>query len=319
MRPTASLLVVLVLAACGDVGTAERLSSKETLDGIDVPTIGTVGDFPDPAHRHVVNVTADGRIVIEGKAFATYGELVDELTRRGAATRGELIVGTNPAKYLSDASAVLRVDGAVPWGVAQWMFQACAESSVWRISFAVRHDVDGSDGAIGMPLQKDHGGCGDPSDHVWRTIDVAPGIEDGSPSAVYAKLAESPALQQGKMGARLRIDRTCPTRIVIASIDAVVRVGASAVDVEFERRVPRRDETFAGAFGTFRAPGATWSFRLDEKPVPSSVATSRVPAVARIRGDTIVPSFVISARSDPPPVEDVLAPEPTRPPDVVPK
>ena len=44
-----ALLAVLALAACGDVGTAERLSSKETLDGIDVPTIGTVGDFPDPA------------------------------------------------------------------------------------------------------------------------------------------------------------------------------------------------------------------------------------------------------------------------------
>ena len=54
------VILVLLAAACGDVGTADRLSPRESLDGIDVPRIGTVGDFPDPAHRHVVNVTAEG-------------------------------------------------------------------------------------------------------------------------------------------------------------------------------------------------------------------------------------------------------------------
>ena len=64
----------------GSLATTERLAAGEMVEGIEVPVIGTVGDFPEPAHRHVVNVTADGRIVLEGVTL-TFDRLRNEECR----------------------------------------------------------------------------------------------------------------------------------------------------------------------------------------------------------------------------------------------
>src|SRR5690348_15419697 len=87
-------LVIIVLAYAAMVAglpTTERLSGDEAARGIDVPVVGTVGDFPEPQRRHVVNVFSDGRIVLEGKDLS-FEQLSAELRRR-AAISGEPIPG----------------------------------------------------------------------------------------------------------------------------------------------------------------------------------------------------------------------------------
>src|SRR5262245_63797234 len=121
-------MVFWTVYVTGRLATTERLAPSETADGIEVPVIGTVGDFPEPEHRVVVNVTADGRVTIDGAVFTDYFALVADLQRRAGSARGP------------DAeNLVLRVDRRAPWGIGQLLLRACDGSGFRRVFFAVRH------------------------------------------------------------------------------------------------------------------------------------------------------------------------------------
>jgi hypothetical protein len=277
-----------------------------------------LGDFPDPAHRHVVNVTAEGRIVLDGTTYSMTA-LVEELKRRGDLDRGELLPGTNPPKYLSAAAVVLRVDGALPWGSAQRFVEACAESAIWRISFAVRHERDGAEGALGFPLPKDMG-CEDPTNLAWKDVDAVAGGDGGSPGALHAALAESPASLTGKLGVRLRIDPHLPTRVALALTDAAIRTGAVRITSQFVRLEGPMAPAFAGfdaEVRSLRAAGSAYSLRLGDLPiVVPAVAMSPVP---RVRGAAAVPAWSVEQAPVPREPEPVFVPIETVTRDEIPK
>jgi biopolymer transport protein ExbD len=312
------LMVFWTVYVTGRLATTERLAPSETADGIEVPVIGTVGDFPEPEHRIVVNVTADGRIVVEGKTYSMTG-LFDELKRLGDLDRGELLPGTNPPKYLSGAAVVLRADGALPWGSAQRFVEACAESGIWRISFAVRHEGDGAEGAIGFPLPRDKG-CEDPTNVAWKDVDAVTAAEGGSPEVLHAALAESPASLTGKLGVRLRIDPHLPTRVALALTDAAIRTGAVRITSQFVRL----DGPMAPAFAAFdaevrslRAAGSAYSLRLGDLPIV--VPAVAMTPVSRVRGAAAVPAWSVEQAPAPREPEPVFVPIETVTRDEIPK
>jgi hypothetical protein len=229
--------IALVFALVGVVLMAERLPSAdrlgaaETVEGIDVPVIGTVGDFPDPAHRHVVNVKADGTIALD-RQILTFSALRDELQRRASLASEE-----NPRTHerTSREAFLLRIDGALPWGAAFHVYSAVAAVAAVDVLFVVRHEGDGREGALAMflPTGGVLSGLGPP------TISVRTGGGKASPQALFAA---GPFARDGDEGLVLSIDPRLPTRTALELADALLRTG---------ERVFRMDVTdkwdFAGA------------------------------------------------------------------------
>src|SRR5262245_38829001 len=206
-------MVFWTVYVTGRLATTERLAPSETVDGIEVPVIGTVGDFPEPEHRIVVNLTADGRIVVDGVAL-TFTSFGAELKRRAAGSLGARKVG--PEARLSDESVVLRVDGDVSWRVASALIEVCAAAMVDRGFFAVRHEGDSVEGAVAAFLPSDGGGedFGDPS-LDQRTVFVGTGSESATPAALREYLAALPESRTSKLIANLDVDPTLPTRTAL--------------------------------------------------------------------------------------------------------
>ena len=222
------LFVFSVLAK--EMGSAERLSSTEKFEGIDVPTIGTVGDFPDPAHRVVVNVTAEGTIVVDGTTYA-FDDVRGEVKRRAARSRGNTLADGKGTR-LSGESIVLRVDGDVGWGATCALLDACAKAEVNRVFFGVRHDGDGAEGAVAVFSPTDVGGeqFGDPS-FDQRNVSVSWNAGAGTPAAVRDSLAALPESRTSKLIVALEVSRALTTREALTMLDAVLRSGAASVEI----------------------------------------------------------------------------------------
>ena len=315
------LLIVLfwTVYVTGRLATTEHLAPSETAEGIEVPVIGTVGDFPEPEHRLVVNVTADGRIVVDGAPLPA-SSLIEDLRRRADAVRGDLLAGTNPPKYLSDLRVLLRVDGALPWGVAVRFVEACAESNAWRLAFVVRSESDGDEGALRFELPLDKC-CEDPSDVAWKEVEVAPG-QGGSPAALFAALSNSPASLTGKLGVSLSVDPGLPTRVALELIDAAVRVGAARL--ELGCAPPGRLQSYASIpddAARLRRGSAAYSIRFRGESPDDLPAARPFARVARVRGPASIPR--LEFRSTRPTIEradePVVEPMPSPPRNAVPK
>jgi biopolymer transport protein ExbD len=281
----------------GRLATTERLAPSETADGIEVPVIGTVGDFPEPEHRHVVNVTADGRIVVDGNTL-TFDELRGELKRRAAHSRG---VALADGKRLSGESVVLRVDGDVGWGAASALLLACAEAEVNRVLFGVRHEPDGDEGAIAVFLPTEGGGedFGDPS-FDQRNVSISSNAGAGTPAALRDHFAALPESKTSKLIVELDADAALPTSTVLATLDAVLRSGAASAtlaigappkgDVAFavlvrshgkvtpSHEIVITDESWTDATNAARHEHHGRHVLTPESPAPP------MPPVARIRG-----------------------------------
>lgn len=247
------LLVVLfwTVYVTGRLATTERLAPSETVEGIEVPVIGTVGDFPEPEHRHVVNVTRDGRIVVDG-AELSFRTLRDELKRRVTRSRGAEPPG-NSGSRLSAESVVLRVDGAVGWGAACALMDACAAATVNRVFFAVRHEGDGAEGAVAVfvPTDVPSEGPGDPS-FDQRSVWVAAESGPGTPEALRAHLAVLPESRTSHLLVAFDAAHAVPTDTALAMLDAALRSGAASVECVWGR--PPQDEAAFSALAQSRGP-----------------------------------------------------------------
>ncbi len=230
------LIVFLWLPAIEGLPTTERLSPKESAPGIDVPRIGTVGDFPDPAHRHVVNVTKGGRIVLEGRRIT-----IDDLD---AALRRRAAVPTAARSPVSTESVVLRIDCAVSWGAVQRLLRACESAKLWRVSFAVLHEGGGGEGAVAT--------------HQFPYADLKRSIGDGISQSRVAIWARSGTSIPDDLCAAMKppegskapkrivvfdVDQEVPFRDVMSFADAALRAGVSGI--EFSQPEPHPDDTIS--------------------------------------------------------------------------
>jgi len=204
VRRAILLAAAVAIVACGGA-SAERLSGAETCDGINVPTIGTVGDFPSPTGRLVINVRADGTIVCEGRTVG-----FDALDARLAAL--------DPGgERLNSTAVVLRIDGDLAWGATMQTIMNCATHRIDKIWFCVRHPDDGEEGAIAACLPTDRGSEAlpreDPDSYgaIEQRVAVF-GREGGSDVAgAYAKLRETRAATRSRR-TRTRGGSTMPAR-----------------------------------------------------------------------------------------------------------
>lgn len=238
------LIVFLWLPALEGLPTTERLSAREAAPGIDVPRIGTVGDFPDPAHRHVVNVTADGRIVLEGKRIT-----IDDLD---AALR--LFAAVPPAARgaVSAESVVLRIDGAVSWGAVQRLLRSCEAAKLWRVSFAVAHEDDGGEGAVAVhrfPYAADERSIGEGVSQSRVVIWARSGTS--GPDALFAAMTVPARSPTSKRFAIFDVHEEVPFRDVLAFVDAALRAGLSGI--EFAQPDPRPDDAVSAGGTSFES------------------------------------------------------------------
>lgn len=227
----AVLSVLLILLfwtsyVTGRLATAEQLAPSETAEGIEVPVIGTVGDFPDPERRIIVNVTADGRISVGP----------DELSFDAFAARMQRLRDERDAARAT-TNVIVRADGRLPWGAAVAVSHSCP-APVW---FAVRHEGDGEEGAVlawpaskadEAPPEEDHG-----ERFVVRRIHVYAADGEGTPSLLYADMRRT-AEPTVHLVARLDADPSIPVGVVLSDFDALLRAGAA--DVELAAQNPRR-------------------------------------------------------------------------------
>jgi hypothetical protein len=248
-------------------------------------------------------VTADGRIVLDG-ATLTFDTLTTELKRRADSTPGEQIIGTRPPRWISDAAVVLRLDGRLPWGAALDLYVASAMAGFRYATFAVRHEMDGAEGALAVFLPT----MGDMDGDMFSVVDVeratrgvfaVVGPGDGSPDAAYATLAASRQTELVGMNVYLDLDPRLPTRRALAILDALLRAGVrwgrfvgpgdghSEAAPEDERVC--KLEGFATELSRPRVLESTYAlvFAVDGKngitPLPARPA-GPMPPVARVRG-----------------------------------
>jgi len=279
---TAALLSLFALAACGDVGTAERLSSKETLDGIDVPTIGTVGDFPDPAHRIVVNVTRDGRILIDGRPLS-FRELEIEL-EECARRSSDVIDDVDGARTISDEAVVLRVDSETSWDATICLIEACAHARVWRVFFVVRDQDGHAEGAFKLYVSPDAWRSAKELDRRRGENWLGPSImalgNGTEPSLMYDFLARGAGID-----ARWQFAFSDPMRTdsALTLLGVAARAGAQVEVIQTRR--PRQDSV-AAAYERAASNVA---------PKSSYAATYRLPATnGRRRGTAGLSGIVVS-------------------------
>jgi hypothetical protein len=294
MRAAVLVLLAAFAGGCDGGGTAERLSSSETLDGVDVPAIGTVGDFPDPAHRHVVNVTADGRIVVEGKDVS-FENLVAAMSRWDALSDAWFSELGDPLSAraddrtvrLSGEHVVFRLDGRLPMAATRRVLETCVDKArIFRIWLAVRHEGDGVEGAVGFPMLLAGGGMdmggsvrvGLPTVKATAARDAA----DGSPQRLFEVLRAVGKVKAGKFDAYLDVDRSLPTSTWLSLWDACVRAKPAGLYLWWS--IDRQPEPFAAAVARRVDAPAAYSITLFGMEVPADVDTSPMPAVARRRG-----------------------------------
>lgn len=292
MRRAALLTVVVAMAACGGA-TRERLSPGETLSGVDLPAIGSVGDFPDTEHRHVVNVTADGRIAADGRELS-FEELSAAMKRWSALSSawycelGDPVAGPTGegSLRLSGEDLLLRIDRHLPLAATFAIIEAAGEARMFRIWFAVRHEADGAEGAIGYPAtleggRMDMGGSlrlGLPTSIVTATAHPS----DGSPQRLFEVLRAMREAGPARFEVYLDHDPSLPTGTWLGLWDAVVRARVAGVRFGGERS--RKSVPFAAAVGLPRSEQPTYSITLFGLSPPNAIDTSPMPAVARIKG-----------------------------------
>jgi len=277
------LVLVVFSVMATEIGSAERLASSETFDGIEVPTIGTVGDFPDPAHRHVVSVMSDGRIVVQGRTPATYGELVGLLRELASRSSGEPIPGTN--KHLSGESFVIRADAASAFGHAFQAVAACAEAMADRIFFAVRHEGDGADGALALWLPMDKG-CESGPDRYTTSIVLVPAPIATGAGAGWLQITSSPFTATGRMDVSIDAPDEASLGDLLRWIDAVRRGGANFEGFPL-RSCPKLGDPIPTPITVAPALSAKWTGSRFLPGTARDLATAPVgamPPVARVRG-----------------------------------
>ena len=218
----ASVLIVVIAWTLLSMGlpSAERLGASETVDGIEVPVIGTVGDFPEPAHRHVVNVTADGHVTIDGAAFADFDALAAELRRRA-----------DDARESFSEDVVLRADRRAPWGVGQLLLAACSDAGIRRVFFAVRQESDDTEGAVYAFRPERARSARVGADEVIHRVVVWPSDGSGTPEAVFGHLVHSRRTPRARLVVLIDVDARVTFGFTTRLLDAAVRSGAD--DVRF--------------------------------------------------------------------------------------
>ena len=284
-----SLLFVVLfwtVYVTGRLATTERLAPSEIVEGIEVPVIGTVGDFPEPERRHVVSVTADGSVSVGESPVTSHADLVAVLKVRSARSQGD-VAGD---RRLSGESVVVRADTRSPWGRASHVLVACAEASIDRVFFAVRHERDGSDGAIAAFLPRDM--LGDDPTQILRRVCVPAEAGRGTPEAVHEHVAALTLDRKGKLVVTLDVDARVPFGFVARLYDATLRAGAPAI--EFAFGVPRWDPSIrADVRDSYRMLVIDQQWELRDQIPPDGVVSkwtldpaspAPMPPVGRVRG-----------------------------------
>jgi hypothetical protein len=271
-------MALITAAACS--GPAET-PAEDGAAGITLARIGTIGDYPEADGRLIVEVDAEGVLTVDGKVLGL-GEYGDLLLARAEESRQ-----VEPPNA-SDLSVVLRMDRSLPWAVAHWLIQDCADPDrrVWKIHFAAIPEGGGEEGTLGCYLPHDRGIARVP-ERVPERLNIAVRYSDAgegsNPTALYEKVKT-----------RLAGDPTVSVRVLVADdvpvgealrvMDVLYRAGAHELTcvgtppwrgpdaiTKFVRGMPRRT-TKPSIFLSDRLIGS------DGEPAMS------LPAVKRVEG-----------------------------------
>ena len=208
-----------------------RLPAGRTL-----PRVGTLGAVPPAAETIVVDVTGDGRLLVDGEDTLTLVALSEALQRRTAGPNWREL-DRSSRKHL-----LVRADASVPWRIAQWILMMAADPRVgiYKIHFGATSRGGEGDGAIGCELPKDRGITATEmfaeERPVVRTRIFMSTRPESDPEALFLVLARLRATS-GE-GVRFEIatpppkGRRVPAGFVIRVMDVALRAGFQSLVLE---------------------------------------------------------------------------------------
>jgi hypothetical protein len=162
-------------------------------------------------------------------------------------------------------------------------------AGIRRVSVAVRHEVDGVEGALGMSLSRSEPGRFETTPPLRTRVDVEPGGEGVSPAAFQLALAKTPPTPIERMrdrSADFHVDPRTPARSALKLIDAAIRSGCKELRL-----------------GLVDPPGSTSDFRTEARDWRVSSLTTTV----RINGATVVTDEAATTPSETKRVHGVAA------------
>ena len=108
---------------------SSRLAQQETQLELDLPAAASAQQaLDDERPRLLVNVSPDGRVMLGSTETPA-----EEMRRRLSIERGRLG---------DDLEVRIRADRTVPYSAVEPILLACAEASIWNVTFAVTEKVE---------------------------------------------------------------------------------------------------------------------------------------------------------------------------------
>ena len=125
MTPLIDIVFLLIIFLM----TVQEFSRLE-IEEVDLPRAEEAQVKPRPRERVVVNVLADGRLVVAGRQLDLAG-LWELLRRERERLRASGAKGSE-----EQMTVVIRADGSVPYGRVQELLSAAASLDIWRVKVA---------------------------------------------------------------------------------------------------------------------------------------------------------------------------------------
>jgi hypothetical protein len=284
----ACVTALLVLSfGCGD--------PADTREPLDLQRVGTIWEFPGPDDRVIVDVRPDGTILIEGEVLDL--DALSARIRSGAHSQ----------------TVVLRLDRALPWGVAEWVLRACVDqgADIGHVHVAVLPEKGKREGVLALRFRRERFGCQTPVEVNLRTFG-----KGSEPAALYERVHQLAHLDP-TLTYVPDPENAVPTGYVLRVIDVLLRAGVREMGFHWVR--PRHEPPDLVAL----------SLRCRSKPVNPTIemfeivaGTGEIPPAPRERRKQGAEEGVLvlwdvwdpdPLDEGPPPIEDIPHIEPPDP------
>lgn len=234
-------------------------SASSSFQAMDLPRIGTVGDAPARAGCAIVEFRESREAFLDGERVDLDG------LREGLGRHARVAPG-GPVRGVSDRAVLIRMDRRMPWILAAATLHACAKAGIQRVFLAVRHEEEGSEGALAvwLPVDDGPGAAESPEEEpggAGHHVIIAPAPGTVDPRAVFAAWRRV-AGERGAGRMDLSADGRVPMQVVLQVCDAILRASPPA-EVGFQFRPEPTHADFQLALRQSPPAGESWAAAID--------------------------------------------------------
>ena len=285
---------ILAGVVCAQGGTDIKLAK-----------VGTAGRIPSKLSRLTIQVSADGGLLVAGKARDVVG-----LERHLRVAEAAII----PNVYI-------RADRDLPWQATQWLMIACARAKRSRLFFAVNHEQDGKEGAFALFLPTDTPRGYDRRKSPVRVVKIELDAKGAptDPARLYGLLHAAYAKLKRKEREAVHIDIVAApetaTGDVLKVCDAIVRAGIRRIFFA-GTTLPKKGEDYRDLIAKLRKKRRPGGPRIVVGGGPAQSDVKSMPPVKRNESDlagSTLPRLVEVAEEETPIDEKTVPAKPKDP------